>query len=295
MKELMNMDIAGVRFTLSGDSSIELHRPDNAYIPFVIDGKCGKEDFSVDVRLETGTEIPGTEDLVKIFDSGQSWSLFQDGDGYSIVLAPPDCDRPLWLARSNNEFNRVTIFCSDQLFINENSRNCISNPLLYPLDQIILMHFLGRRQGLLVHAMGLVKEGKGYIFPGKSGAGKSTLAMQLHKDDNLEFLSDDRVVIRRIGNDYIVFGTPWPGDAGNVLNKGCPLEGIFFIEHGSSNRKIEITTEGALERFFSVSSIPWYDRELVPEMLQFCEELVSNVPAYELQCRKDIRVEDVFN
>lgn len=295
MKELLNIEIAGVEYTLSGDGSFDLYKLDPAYDSFINTNTCGKCDLKIDIRLETGKEIPVTDGQKMIFDSGQSWSLFRGDSFYSIVLAPPGTDQPLWLARVNLELTKATVYCSDQLLLKEENDHRVTNPVAYPLDQILLIHLLGRNQGLIVHAMGLEKKGNGFIFPGKSGAGKSTLAKGVADSGKFELLSDDRIVLRKFKDDFKAFGTPWPGDAGNALNKSYPLKGIFFIEQSPYNRKVKINSEKAVEKILSVSSIAWYDSELVSEMLSFCEELILNVPVYELHCGPDIRIEDVLD
>jgi hypothetical protein len=47
-----------------------------------------------------------------------------------------------------------------------------------------------------------------------------------------------------------------------------------------------------LEQLLPVTSIPWYDREVLPDVLDFCGDLVSSVPAYELYFRPDPGVVD---
>ncbi len=295
MKELLNMNIAGVKFTLSGDSSVNLHKPDPAYEFFLnrVSGLTGSE--NIDVRLNTDKSMPHTHGCKLIFESAQSWSLYRDDKFYIIVLSPPDLDQPLWLARVNSDFTGAIVYLSDQFITEENHRTCIVNPLEYPLDQILLMHFLAQRQGLIVHAMGLGRNGMGFIFPGISGAGKSTLAKRLLTFENLELLSDDRIIIRKLDGAYRIFGTPWPGEAGNALNKSYPLRGIFFIRQSNFNKKVKISRAKALENLLSVASIPWYDQESVSEMLRFCDEMLSSVPACELHCRQDIGIEDVLD
>jgi hypothetical protein len=43
-----------------------------------------------------------------------------------------------------------------------------------------------------------------------------------------------------------------------------------------------------------VVSIPWYDKEVVPHMLDFCDELVSSIPAYVLHFKPGPEIVDVF-
>ena len=162
------------------------------------------------------------------------------------------------------------------------------------MDQILLMYILARKHGALIHAAGIDVHGRGYIFPGKSGAGKSTITEQLAVREDIGLLSDDRIVVRKIDGAFKAYGTPWPGEARIAINKSVPLSGIFFINHASSNRIKKITPGQALKRLLPVTSIPWYDREIMSEILTFCEDLISNVPIYELYFKPSVEVVDVF-
>ena len=137
--------------------------------------------------------------------------------------------------------------------------------------------------------------GRGYIFPGKSGAGKSTLSRLFLGRDTAEMLSDDRIIIRKIDGKFKAFGTPWAGDAGIAENKSFPLYGIFFIHHAEANMIKEIKPKEAMEKLMPVTSIPWFDRDVMPQILNFCEELVSNIPAYQLYFKPDTEVADFLD
>jgi hypothetical protein len=261
----MYMEIAGVNFSIRRDNLNVLQNPEPAYRSFSgkVDNHTGFRPPDIQVRLQLG-DLPDTENLQKIFDSGQSWSMFRDGDGYCLTLNPPAFKQPFWLARISRDFTEVTVYCSEKLVSRRNGRTVLSNPVSYPLDQILLMYILARRQGALLHAAGIDIDGRGYIFPGKSGAGKSTITRQFAAMGDTALLSDDRIVVRKIDGGFKAYGTPWPGEAGIALNKSEPLSSIFFINHGSANRIKEITTQEALERLLPVTSIPWYDREVMP-------------------------------
>jgi hypothetical protein len=291
----MYMEIAGVNFSIRRDNLNVLQNPEPAYRSFSgkVDNHTGFRPPDIQVRLQLG-DLPDTENLQKIFDSGQSWSMFRDGDGYCLTLNPPAFKQPFWLARISRDFTEVTVYCSEKLVSRRNGRTVLSNPVCYPLDQILLMYILARRQGSLLHAAGIDINGKGYIFPGKSGAGKSTITRQFTALGDTGLLSDDRIVVRKIDGGFKAFGTPWPGEAGIALNKSVPLSSIFFINHGSTNRIKEITPQEALARLLPVTSIPWYDREVMDKILTFCEDLISSVPIYELDIKPSVEVADVF-
>ncbi len=93
-------------------------------------------------------------------------------------------------------------------------------------------------------------------------------------------------------NDFWAFGTPWSGEADIALNKGLPLGGLFFISHGPDNIIRAITQAEAAEKLMPVTSIPFYDKEAMLNILSFCEDLVLHVPAYELFFRPGIELVD---
>jgi hypothetical protein len=295
MAQLFNMEIAGVHFTLNGDESVHLHGSKPAYHPFTREGRPMKPFAGIDIALKIRDKIPVTNGLDQIFDSGNAWSMYRDGEGYCISLDLPGYEEPIWLAKVNRDFTHATLFCSRELVTRDNGKVHVTNPIIYPLDQILLMYILAERKGFLVHAMGFISEQKGYLFPGRSGAGKSTMAQGLLHREGFKLLSDDRLVVRKSDDMFRLYGTPWPGDAGIALNRSVDLSAVFFLEHGSINRIEAIGKGEAVERLLSVISIPWYDKDVLLYILASCEELLSHVPAYTLCFKPGIEVVDLLD
>ncbi len=274
------MEIAGVGFSIRGKKQISSKAADPVYNPFYINNAQGNKPADISVMLEYGN-LPDTDKFEKIFESNQAWNMYAGTAGYFISLHPSSFSEPIWIAETNRDFSKVTVFCSDKMIETGNKKTCISNPVNYPLDQILLMHFFAARKGVLVHSAGAQIDGKGCIFPGKSGAGKSTLSNQLALAGCSGLLSDDRMIIKKAEREYMAYGTPWPGEAGIAENKETPLSGIFFIKHGDDNIIKAISPKEAIERFFPVTSIPWYDKEMMQSVLTILEDLCFNIPSYE--------------
>ena len=78
------------------------------------------------------------------------------------------------------------------------------------------------------------------------------------------------------------------------MNKSADLSGICFISQARYNRIEETTPRKALERLLPVVSIPWYDKEVMIKVLDFCEDLIFDVPVFELYFKPDTEVADVF-
>ncbi len=293
MAGVVGRQIAGVSFITEPENFITLKEPELYSDSFVEKADKPSGDIKINIHLKLGS-IPDIEASSKVFDGGQAWSMYQDGKDYWVSLHPPAFQKPLWIARVNRDFTKVTVYCGDERVSRKNGEVVVPNPVCYPLDQILLMHILAAREGGLFHAAGIEINGRGYIFPGKSGAGKSTITRQFAVREHIGLLSDDRVAIRKIQGAFQAFGTPWPGEGGVAENRSVPLSAIFFITHGAANRIEAVEPPEALERLLPVTSIPWYDREVVPKMLSFCEDLISHIPTYDLHFKPGHEVVDVF-
>ncbi len=278
----LHLDIAEVSFGITSrgpDISGEIPSVYGSFLK-----KTGIAGLSSDVPIVFEMDhIPDLERMRKVFDTGESWSMFADGKDYLMVLDPPLLNRRvIWAARFNLEFREVTVYCSDEFIAGREDVGKVLSPFFYPLDQILLMFFLAQRGGAIFHGAGMSIGGKGFILLGRSGAGKSTLSRLFSKSKVAEILSDDRMIVR--GNDagFRAYGTPWPGDAGIAVNKGVDLAAVFFIGHGKGNEIKEIDRRSALERLLSVTSVPWFDERIMWDILLFCDGMLSRVPAYEL-------------
>ncbi|MGC2064324.1 MAG: hypothetical protein WA610_15240 [Thermodesulfovibrionales bacterium] len=244
---------------------------------------------SIQINLELG-KLPDTRKMERLFDSEMAWALYLHKDEYYLEYKPPAFNEPFWVVRFDRNFETTTLYYGEKLIRTEEGIPSASNPLCYPLDQLLLMHLMARRNGILIHAAGMGLSGKGLLFPGRSGAGKSTLSRLFLGHRHIEMLSDDRIALRKINDTFRIFGTPWAGDAGIAENKNFPFSGMFFIRHGSDNTLRELNPEETLKRLMPVISVPWYDKSVISGMLTFCEELISNVPAYELYFRPEKEV-----
>lgn len=293
MPNLLNIEIAGVNFIISSRDKIHLDELPLTYQPFLVKTPPLN---GLNIHISpTLHEMPNIKKMRKIFNTGHAWSMFFHDNEYLLALMTPTEQKKLvWLAQCNCKFEKVTIYCSDILSTNTDKGTKLLNPIRYPLDQIILMHFLAHREGCLIHAAGAEFNGRGFIFPGKSGVGKSTLTRQLDCISGFSLLSDDRVVVRKTGNTFKAFGTPWPGEAGIALNRGIHLSGLFFISHANYNKIEEIDSQKALERLLPLVSIPWYDKETMIKILDFCGELISHIPTYDFLFKPGIEVIHVF-
>ncbi len=282
------MLIAGVRIVTVWLGLTPRADCDKCYEDFVVDAFSERPDIRIEVHPLSLAPFD-LSGYIKIFDSEQAWSLYRGEHEYLLSLDPPSQNQgPALLARLNPDATRVTVFLNT-------AEGIPDDPVRYPLDQLLLVHHLAGRAGLLLHAAGAAFGGAALVFPGKSRAGKSTLSRQLQSDQRIELLSDDRIIVRNIDGAFQAFGTPWPGDAGIAKNSSAPLRSLLFLNHSAENRIEPISPQKALENLLPVTSIPWYEKHLLSEVLDTCEELLNRIPGYNLYFRPDSSVVDLIH
>ena len=113
------------------------------------------------------------------------------------------------------------------------------------------------------------------LFVGESGAGKSTLATMWDQETDVEVLSDDRTVVRKKGDEYWMYGTPWHGEAKYGTPRAVRLERIFFLRHGAHHSSKQVSEIKAVSQFLICSFPPYWD----PRGMEFSMELFSDVAA----------------
>jgi hypothetical protein len=157
----------------------------------------------------------------------------------------------------------------------------------YALDsllRILLSWKLTGRNGFLLHAATVIRNGKAYVFTGRSGAGKSTVASLSPKGS---ILTDEISLLRRENGEWRAYGTPFWGEfraAGS--NTSAPVRGIFRLVQAAENRVTPLRPiemiRALLPNVLFFSSESKANRRLLEIVGQAAEE----TPGYELAFRK---------
>ncbi len=194
------------------------------------------------------------------------------------------------MARSDHFFHDVTIFANPELNDKDAQSKFLVESVLVSLGNLVLLHYLsGQGLGVTLHTAALHIGGRIWLFSGCSGAGKSTFSRLWLDRTDAHVVNDDRMIVRQNepGPVFTAYGTPWPGELGIALNESAPLGGICFLHKSAQTEIRPITPQQALPQLLPLASIPWYERELVPPALDFCDRLLAGTPLYELHFRPD--------
>jgi hypothetical protein len=288
----INLEIGGFNIALVSPLPLVMPDSDSYYSSFVRPSVT-PVDADVLIEIRTG-EMSDIKGLSLLFDSGDSWAIYTDGADYFFSSSNLAIEQPLWLFRFNKDLNRGILYCGGGIAEEAKATGRIRNLFSYPLDQLVLTHILAHNNGTIIHAAGIEFDGRAYIFPGKSGAGKSTISRQFEGRDDIFRINDDRMILRKTGEIYMAYGTPWPGEANIAENSTAPLAGIFFIKHSPANEIVKISPADALQSLMPVVSIPWYDRQTSDMILSFCDDLLSEIPLYEIGFKPGPELADFF-
>lgn len=280
-----NLNIAGytIRFESAADGP-EL-QPADRFLENIAEG--GEPD--VEIIVHTGeTDIPGSAERVfhapyfedvkgVLFRNLENfWSVWKDGDNLYIKtvfpMTSPDTGGVL---RFSTRTRRWDLRLEDT--------GVARDPMEYPLDALVLYYLTVISGDIMIHASGVYSRGKGRIFTGVSGSGKSTMA-RLWEEEGAFVINDDRIIIRRTNEGYLMHNTPLYVSDPSVA---APLHAIYLIEHGNENRSTVVAGAGAAGLLMANCVQHNWGPEIISGLLLAVTTLVSAVPVIKLSFRPD--------
>ena len=153
----------------------------------------GVSDISIQVEWVAALPLrPGR----KIFDSGSLWRLYENNSEFCFdFTAPCFGARPYKRLLVDPKFCMAVLQMNEECFLNATAG---ADPLEYPLDELLIVHRITQEKAIELHSCGIVRpDGTGNLFVGHSGAGKSTTTRLWMACEDVEVLSDDRIIVRR--------------------------------------------------------------------------------------------------
>lgn len=242
------------------------------YKPFSSQGES-----DIILRLREAPQIVSLGE--KIFDCSPVWTLYR-GNGKLVIT--------LFTNKRFPYSERVMLLHPSlrygEIYVKKppDSSSFTVDPLGGPTAELLMVHYLTRGHGILLHACGIELGGRGILFAGHSGAGKSTMARLLKDSGNIPILSDDRIIVRKKGGVFWMYGTPWHGEEEFASPRGCPLDRIYFINHARENTIRDTNAIGAISKLLTCSFPPFWNQEGMNFTLDLLAELSNRVPCLEL-------------
>jgi hypothetical protein len=285
-----NLNIAGYNIRVEAASKETELTPGQRFVNSI----CSEKDSDVTITVHLGPgDFPANAERVfhaplveeingdRIKKSDNFWSIYKHRSGLFIKTIFPytDCTKEGYL-----KFSLTTR--SWDLFLPEGVDN--ADPLEYPLDGLILYYLSVINGDIMIHASGVSHAGKGYLFSGVSGRGKTTMA-RLWDNAGAKVVHDDRLIIKRTGDKYMMFNTPVYV---NDTPTGSPLTRIFLIEHGKENKMIPVTGASAVSLMLANCIQHNWNPEVIARLMGSVSIMCSEVPVVRLMFRPDRSIID---
>ncbi len=142
--------------------------------------------------------------------------------------------------------------------------------------------------GLMLHASGVIMDGKAYLFSAPCGMGKSThtkLWLAVF-GDKAAILNDDKPALRRIGGQWYAYGTPWSGKHDVSINTRVPLGGICILGRGEVN-KIEPYGGANAVKDLLEQTLRLKNPGFMSKLLKLLDELLTEVLVWRMTCNME--------
>lgn len=247
--------------------------------------RLGVADLTVEVR----TADPCARDNVLVLCGG----FLSEGEPVAVVhlqvgdpdtWSPPSgaCGDGLQVAQPGLRI------CADSLLRRVDA--CVDADNLYWLVLAVLRtvycNLTGLRQGVALHAAGVVRNERAYVFVGPSGSGKTTVA---RLSEAHAVLDDDLVLVRRTNGAFAAHSNPGWARSMPAMDepRRFELAGVYCLRQGSQPalKSLEPAIAAA-----QILVLPAGATQLVCDaLLTTCDELAREVPCYELTFARDNR------
>lgn len=145
-----------------------------------------------------------------------------------------------------------------------------------------------REQRMILHACCVETSLGGILFSGKSGIGKSTQGDLWCRYENAILINGDRPILYKKDNHWIAYGSPYAGSSKCHVNKYVKVKAIVMLAQAKecSIRRIDLSE--AFRKVFAQVTVGIWDPENITIACDLAEQLVSDIPVYELACTPDI-------
>ena len=277
MAKNISIEIAGISIAIESEDGLDHWDILSAYCPFV----CNRQ---ADIHLRMLRGNPAISGSAQVFDSSPIWTLHRQADTTAFKIFSQLHDQ-----------KRILVFDPDihtaNLYFPDADGEFV-DPFYGPTLELLLIQYLAQERGMIVHACGIDDGGRGMLFVGESGAGKSTLSKLWHQENGAAIFSDDRIILRKKGSEYWMYGTPWHGEARFVSPRSAKLGHIFFLQHDQNNAVRTLNRADTVVEFLKASFPPFWDSQGVEFAMTFLSDLSEAVPCQELSFKPDASVVD---
>jgi len=266
-----NIQIAGSLINLFSDSVVRL---EEGYETFLVQNMNSEADVTIECLA--GIPVNPFQNDELVFEAKNEKQRF-----YSIYRTGKDLGFIIYNQQKKDEIQQVAVLDETFTHWKAYSEALPDNsilPLKYPLGPIIMHYLTLKSDSVMLHASCAFDGKKARIFTGFSGAGKSTMS-RLWSEAGSRIINDDRIIIRKQENGYVVYNTPMYY---RDIPKEAPLNSIYLINHSPKNKIKKLSGALAVSKVMAFCIQNNFDKQFIQSRLNFFSELCMEIPLYDL-------------
>lgn len=141
---------------------------------------------------------------------------------------------------------------------------------------------------ILFHGSAVACDGQGYMFTAPGGTGKSTHTRMWMGIDghDIRMINDDKPIVRCIGQQIWICGSPWNGKHNLGMPGRVPLRAICALERGQTNQ-IRVMDYREMQPVLLYQGFCERDPAITASFIELLSKLRDQVRFYKLQCNMD--------
>lgn len=148
-------------------------------------------------------------------------------------------------------------------------------------------HLVVKAGGFILHASYIGWKGKGILFTAPSGTGKSTQASLWNKLRQAQIINGDRAVVQFCDGKAYAAGLPFSGSSSFCENCTLPLDAVVCLGQAPMTTIERMTGSKAFSKIFSECTVNTWNLEDFQKVIHMIEQLIEQVPVYQLSCTPD--------
>lgn len=141
-----------------------------------------------------------------------------------------------------------------------------------------------QKHSLILHCAYMVYQGKAILFSAPSETGKSTQAALWKKYRGSYTVNGDRALLRKIDGRWNACGWPVCGSSEICHPGDTPIYAIVMLRQGKINAVERLSALQAFTQLYAQITINQWNREFVQSAMEAMEDLIGNVPVWQLTC-----------
>lgn len=149
---------------------------------------------------------------------------------------------------------------------------------------LLLEKVMIKNNALILHSAYMCRNDKAVLFSAPSETGKSTQADLWEKYRQTRTINGDKSLLIREDDGWYAYGWPVCGSSEICNNEDYPIHAIVMLHQAKENSVERLKGFALIQKLMAQITINMWNSEFQIKAMDLIEQLVGEVPVYELGC-----------